>query len=101
VEADRESEKDLFAYHMKRLDNNDAQNKREHKFASRFIWACLGVSVAFSCLLIFLAFFGAPTQQVTALLVLNTMLKLASGAGLFVLVRQVWRRLFKKPADDE
>jgi hypothetical protein len=100
VEADRESEKDLFAYHMKRLENVDGQHKREHRFASRFIWACLGVSLIFAVFLVAMAFFGLPGQQAMAIVILNALLKLASGAGLFVLVRQVWRRLFKRPADE-
>jgi hypothetical protein len=89
VEADRESEKNLFAYHMKRLDNTDAQIKREHKFASRFIWACLIVSILIGCFLVSMAFFGSLAQQAMAVIILGDLLKpVQAGTGRRIGIRQ-------------
>jgi len=96
VEADRESEQQLFKYHMKRLDNDEAQGVREHRFASRFLWSLLVIGVVGGALLMWMAFFGTPAQSALAMQMLITFGKLASGAGLFVLARQIWRYLFRR-----
>jgi hypothetical protein len=96
IDAERETEKELFAYHMKRLENEDAQNRREHGFASKFVWCGFSAGVIVTALLVYMAFFGTAAQSVMALQMLTTLGKLAAGAGIFVLLRQLWRVLFRR-----
>lgn len=100
IDANRESEKEVFAYHMRRLETVEAQHQREHRFASRFVWGCFIAAVAIGGGLTWMAFYGNPEQRAIALQILSNVYKWASGAGGFVLLRQVWRRLFHRPPEE-
>lgn len=93
IDAERESERLQFDYHMQRLKNEEAQNLREHRFASRFLWTWLIVGIVVGLFLFAMAFFGGERQAMLAYSILVTVGKAAAGAGIFVLGRQLWRWL--------
>ena len=94
VDAQLESDKRQFDYHMARLNNEESDNRRKFTFASRYLWALFGVATVVFLFLVGVAFFGNPAQSALAMQILRTLGHIATGAGLLIFGRHAWRYLF-------
>ena len=94
IEAEKENNDHAYQFHMRQLEISDGRSLREHIFGRRFLWSAFGVIAAAFTFLMYMSFFGAPDQREIAMAVLSTLFKGAAGAGIFVLLRQVWNKLF-------
>ncbi len=93
IDADRESDKRQFEFAMERLRTDSALNQRRHEFGSKFLWVLLGAVLISGAFLMRMIFYGEPAQIAMAYKILVTLFTGSGGAGIFVLIRQIWRKL--------
>lgn len=94
IEAQKEADKRQYDYHMTRLTNEENDSRRKFTFASKISWAIFGISVITFLFLMGNAFYGDPTKSALAMQILRLLAHLGAGAGMFILARYGWKKLF-------
>ena len=97
IDAQKDSDKRQFDYHMARLANAENNSKRKFQFAAKYLWTILGVIVVILVFLFWCIFFGSASQAALGIHALKILATLSTGGAIAVLGRQAWKYFLSDP----
>jgi hypothetical protein len=91
IDAQQESDKRQFEFHMARLKSDEASGEKRFRFASKYLWTILVTGIGVLALLLAMIFFGGEHQSQLAIKAFKVLGNAAVGAGALILGRHFWR----------